>query len=57
VCAQSVLSLECREVVYDDTTVGTAGDEDVGDGVELELTDEGRVSLKEHQEFTEAAKR
>lgn len=44
--AEPMLSLKCCEVVYDHSTIGTARDEHVRDGVELELTDEGRVALE-----------
>lgn len=49
--AQPVLRLERREVKDDDSAVRSAGDEGVGDGVELELADEGGMALEEGEEF------
>jgi hypothetical protein len=44
------------EVEDEDATVGTAGNEDIGDGIELKLADEGGVTLEEGEEFAVEAK-
>jgi hypothetical protein len=49
--AQPMQSLVVCEGVDNDTAVGAAGDEDVGDWIKLELTDQRRVPLKQGQEF------
>lgn len=44
--------VESGEGEDDDSTVRSASYEDVGDGVELKLADEGSVALQEGKEFT-----
>jgi uncharacterized protein YaeQ len=36
----------------DDPTVGSTSDEDIGDWIELQLTNERRVSLKQRQKLS-----
>lgn len=50
--AETMDGVEGGEGEDDDSAVGAARDEDVGDGIELKLADERSVALKEGEEFT-----